>query len=93
MENQEEIRREMLSTLDEYFSRGVDRKKFIDVNRIPLICQDISSIHTSMKEINDKLDNKFVTKESFWAVKMLVYGAATLILTTAFGELLKLIIK
>lgn len=59
---------EMLDILDEYFNRGVDKKKFIDVARIPLICQDISTIHRDLSNIKEYIE---------WAVK-LVIGAIIL---------------
>lgn len=39
---------EIIKALDNYFNQG---KKFIDTSRIPLICQDISNIHSDIKEI------------------------------------------
>lgn len=68
--NEENRKQEMLVILDEYFNRGVDKKKFIDVNRIPLICQDISNIHKSLDKIESSLD---------WAVKIVI-GAVILAL-------------
>jgi hypothetical protein len=59
---------EMLTILDEYFNRGVDKKKFVDVSRIPLICQDISNIHKSLEKIEDNVS---------WVVKLIV-GAVLL---------------
>ncbi len=87
---QKEIDAQLLRTLDAYFSKD---KKFIDTSRIPLICQDISNIHGILKDIYAKLDKNFVTKESFWPVKTLVYGALGVGGTIVIGELLYLIIK
>lgn len=47
-----ETKEYLLTILDEYFSNG---KKFIDVNRIPLICQDISTIHADIKGIKNNI--------------------------------------
>ena len=92
---QEKIQRqqELMETLEEYFTRGVDQKKFVDVSRIPLICQDIKGIHSFMRDINDKLDKKFVTKDSFWPVKTLVYGAAGTMLASILLALIYLVIN
>lgn len=68
--NEIDRKQEMLLILDEYFNRGVDKKKFIDVNRIPLICQDISNIHKSLDKIEGNLD---------WVVKIII-GAVILAL-------------
>ena len=59
---------EMLDILDEYFNRGVDKKKFIDVNRIPLICQDISNIHIALKKIEDNVT---------WIVRLIIGAVVT----------------
>jgi len=61
---------ELMETLDEYFNRGVEKGKFIDTSRIPLICQDISVIHQDVKEI----------KETITWISRLVIGAVVLAL-------------
>ena len=66
--NNPENKNYLLDVLDEYFNRGVDKKKFIDVNRIPLICQDISSIHKSIEKIEDNVT---------WIVRLII-GAVLL---------------
>lgn len=43
--------------------------------------------------IGTKLDNHYVTKEEFWAVKTLVYGFAGLVLMAAVGALINLVVK
>lgn len=67
------------------FKAGVDEKRYIDVTRIPLICQSIVSI-------DGKLD-KLVSKEEFWPVKTLVYGITALMLSGVVGALLVLVLK
>ncbi len=67
------------------FKAGVDEKRYIDVTRIPLICQSIVSI-------DSKLD-KLVSKEEFWPVKTLVYGITGLMLSGVIGALLVLVLK
>ncbi len=47
---------QMMSVLEEFFQRGVEDKKFIDINRIPFICDDIRGIHSALKEINQNMD-------------------------------------
>jgi hypothetical protein len=77
-----------------FFDRGVQQKKFIDVGRIPFICDDLHGVHEENKEIrkimsdmNDKLDNKYVTKEQFGPVRYLVFGAVIMILIAFFSVL------
>lgn len=81
---------ELIKALDAYFNQD---KKFIDVSRIPLICQDIRGIHKSLEDINQKLDNKYITTDNFWPVKTLVYGAVGLMLTGILTALIYLVIK
>ncbi len=84
---------ELLSHIDEKvasgvekgFKAGVDDKRYIDVTRIPLICQSIVSI--------DKKLDQLVSKEEFWPVKTLVYGLTALMLSAVVGGLLVVVIK
>ena len=41
-----------IKIIKEYFDEGEERKRFIDVNRIPFICQDIKSIKDDLKILN-----------------------------------------
>lgn len=65
----------LISVLDEYFDRGVDKKKFIDVNRIPLICQDIFNIHKDIGEIKE--NQKEMQDNVKWVVRLII-GAVIL---------------
>lgn len=71
------------------FSVGQENQRFIDVQRIPLICQSIVSIDERLKSIDDKM----VTKERFVLVERMVYGAAVTILLAVLGALVTLVIK
>lgn len=62
------------------FSAGVDNKRYIDVSRIPLICQSIIGIDKKLEEL--------VTKTEFWPVKTLVYGITGILLSGTVGALL-----
>lgn len=75
------------------FSAGVGNKRYIDVSRIPLICQSITSIHEDIKAIKETLDGKIVTQEAFWPVKTLVYGITGLLLSGTIGALLMLLVN
>lgn len=67
-------------------------QRFIDVSRIPLLCASVINTGKAIEEINKKLDEKYVTKESFDPVKTLVFGLVGLILTGVVGALLGLVI-
>lgn len=66
------------------FSAGIGDGRYIDVSRIPLICQSITSI-------DKKLDD-LVSRQEFWPVKMLVYGITGLMLSAVVGALMMLVI-
>lgn len=67
------------------FKAGIGEGRYIDVSRIPLICQSIVGI-------DDKLD-KLVTQDQFWPVKTLVYGITALMLSGVVGALLMLVLR
>lgn len=58
--------------------------RYVDVSRVPLICQALIGI-------NEKMD-KMVTQDQFWPVKSIVYGAVGLILTAVMLALAYLVI-
>lgn len=62
------------------FSASAGEGRYIDVTRIPLICQSIVGI-------DEKLE-KLVTQDQFWPVKTLVYGITALLLSGTVGALL-----
>jgi hypothetical protein len=66
--------------------------RFVDVSRIPLLCASVIQINKTMSELSQKIDDKYVTKESFEPVKTLVFGLVGLILTSVVLALLALVI-
>lgn len=67
----------------------VRNKRFLDVERIPLICKDIAEIKVMLEEQKHNL----VTQDQFWPVKTLVFGIVGLMLVAIVGALLALVIK
>ncbi len=70
--------------------RAADEAKakfYIDISRIPLICQSIVTISKNIESIHDKLDNKFVTKDVFYPVKTIVFGAVGIMLAAVFSAI------
>lgn len=76
--------REIESAVQRAFSSGVENKRYIDVSRVPLICQSIVGIDKKLEEL--------VTQQEFWPVKTLVYGITAMMLAGVIGALLTLII-
>lgn len=40
------------SAMGKFFGRGVEEKRFVDVGRIPFICDDLRGIHDILGDIN-----------------------------------------
>lgn len=83
----------------EAFSENKAQGRYIDVTRIPLICQNIDGIHEYQREmvetvkgLDKKLDEKFVTKERFGPIEKIVYGAVGAILLAVLGALLSFVV-
>lgn len=62
-------------------------KLYIDLSRVPLICQAVVQIKDDIAKINDKLDDKYVTKELFSIVQKIVFGGAGFILVAVLSAL------
>jgi hypothetical protein len=71
------------------FSAGVGDKRYIDVSRVPLLCQSILGIDKKL----DEMQKAMVTQDQFWPVKTLVYGIVGLMLTGIVGALLFMVVK
>lgn len=88
-----EISKETLNAIQQSveaaFAAGVDDKRFIDISRIPLICQSIVRIDKNIGELKDIV----VSQDEFWPVKTVTYGIVGLILTGVVGALLALVVK
>lgn len=91
--NEATITQALTTALREVFGENTTSGRFVDVSRIPLICKSIIDMHDNLKEMNNKLDNKFVTAEAFSPVKNIVYGLVTLILIAVVGALVALVLK
>ena len=87
----DDIRKEVAEAVKEALGETMPGR-YLDVSRIPLICQNIDGIHTSLKDLNNKLDNKYVSNESFFPVKLLVYGFAGMILVAVVAALIGLVV-
>lgn len=55
--------------------------------------QDIQYIKNDINEIKLRLDNKYVSKETFIPVQNLVYGMVSVMLITVVGGLMTLLLK
>lgn len=48
------------SAMNRFFSRGIDEKRFIDIGRIPFICDDIRGVRTILNDMNN--DSKWMKR-------------------------------
>ncbi len=88
IERAREVQMETIITraLSDIFSiqDGAGQKRFIDITRVPLICQSIVGIHDGIKKIEEAM----VTKDQFAPVRLIVYGGVATLLTGVIGALL-----
>lgn len=64
-----------------------------DEVNIALIETDIKSIKMTVNEIKEKLENDYVTQETFKPIRNLVYGTVSIFLTGVVGALIALVLK
>lgn len=68
------------------------RKNKDEIN-LAIIQNDVSYIKQSVKDLNDKIDEHYVTREEFDPIKKLVYGLVALILTAVVGALVAMVVS
>ena len=82
--------------LREVFGENQKTQRFVDVSRIPLICQNINEMHENIKEIKDIIkenDAKHVNHDQFWPIKTLVYSGVGVVLLAVLGAVITLVLK
>lgn len=84
-----------LSAIEKFFNRGVQERKFIDIGRIPFICDDIAGIHATMTKWSEdrvtKIDFALLKQQSDLTNKIVI-GACALILAAVLVALVGLVI-
>lgn len=71
-EERKKITESLSDALREVFGENVNAGKFVDVSRIPLICQSIVSLHENVEDI--KGDIKWVSRLVIGAIVLGVIG-------------------
>ena len=92
----EEVEKQVETALEKFFTLKKDSGRFIDVSRIPLICQNINLIHENIKELKadvKDMKNESVSQDQFWPVKTIVYGLVGTIMLGVLGAIITLILK
>lgn len=77
---------ELTKSLDNYFNRGIDAKRFIDTSRIPFICDDIRQLNRRVSEIHDNTADLPLMRK-------IVYGAVGVTLVTVLLAILYMVVK
>jgi hypothetical protein len=85
------ITKALSDALREVFGENVQSGRFIDVTRVPLICQSIVTIHADIKDIKEKLDKQYVTKEVFNPVRAIAFGLVSAVALAVLAKVLDLI--
>ena len=71
-----------------YTKEEVEQQKLI-----AQMANDVTEMKGQIKELNDKVDSKYVSKEEFSTVKAIVYGEVALILSSVFLAIIYLVVK
>jgi len=85
----EKVIQHLEEALRRTFAFGQENQRFVDVSRIPLICQSIVQMAADVKEIKEDM----VSKDRFVLVERVVYGGVSLILVGVLGALIQLVVK
>lgn len=65
------------------------QKRFVDISRVPLICQAILGIHQSLEDIKGNM----VNQDQFTPVKIIAYGLVGTTMLGVLGAILSLTLK
>jgi hypothetical protein len=60
---------------------------------LAVLQNDLNHIQADVKEIKEKMESHFITKEEFDPVKKIVYGLVGIILVAVIGALVALVLK
>lgn len=90
--NLELVKVALEDTLKKVFGEGVDAGRFIDVTRIPLICQSVINMHTSQEEMRKDIKGINEKLGDIGILKKIVYGASAMILASVLGALIALVV-
>lgn len=89
--SEQTITKALSDALRDVFGENVQSGRFIDVTRIPLLCQSVITIHEDIKDIKEKLDDKYVTKDVFNPVRAIAFGLVGAVAMAVLGKVLNLI--
>lgn len=95
-DREDRITKALADALRQVFGENQDARRFIDITRIPLICQSINGIYESLKDLQQMLQDSqtnFVNQDQFAPVKNVVFGLVGILMTGVVVALLSLLIN
>jgi len=60
---------------------------------VAVILSKVSRMEDDLKNVNTKLESKYVTQDQFEPIKKLVYGMVSIVLVAVVGAIVALVIK
>lgn len=87
----EPIKQAITEAVQDAFSSGIEKGRFVDISRVPLICQSIVQIGKDITELKE-VQAKLVTQDQFWPVRTLVYSTVALMLLGVVVSLILLVL-
>ena len=61
--------------------------------KMEVALEQLVRVREDLKELNNKIDNNYITRIEFEPVRNIVYGLVSLLLTGVIGGLLMMVIK
>lgn len=92
---EEKLTRTLSAALREVFGENEVSGRFVDVQRIPLICKSIIDINEKLTDIvsrMEKSDEKHVSQDQFWPVKTIVYSGVGIVLAAVLTAVIGVVV-
>ncbi len=85
-------RQGITEAVQEAFSAGIEKGRFVDISRVPLICQSIIQIGKDITELKE-VQAGLVTQDQFVPVKIIAYGLVATMMIGVLGAVLSVVLK
>ena len=79
---QERTTKALADALREVFGENIESGRFMDMQKVPLLCQSVLTIHANVAELKEMvkdLPNQFVSHDSFTPVRAIAFGLVGLL--------------
>lgn len=78
--------RALVAALNQVFGEKEEQQQFINLNRVPMICQQLSEIHKNIENITAMI-------HELQLVKKIVFGAVGMVIVGFFAVLISLVYR